>query len=112
MEKIQESTSAMKKKAGYARGFTRVPNIFFDDWLPALSGNEIKVLMAIWRKTIGWRKDIDNISSRQLTRLCGLSRSSTTHAVKSLVSKGLIEKFRNGSNANWSASSYKTLLWV
>lgn len=61
-----------------------------------LSMSELKVLLIIIRKTLGWKGDVngrkkrDWISSSQLTKMAGISRRAITTALSSLVKKGLI----------------------
>lgn len=82
--------------------YTQVPDLLFDYWLPELSHAELKVLLYIIRRTLGFKKDADNISLKQmvkgittrdgrvLDRGTGLSEKSVTVAVKSLEEKKLI----------------------
>ena len=88
--------------------FTPVPDILFDVYMSALSDAELRVLLYIIRHTLGWKKDSDSISLRQLTDGlqkrdgswqdygCGLSRQGVINAVKGtkdkpgLEAKGLI----------------------
>jgi len=74
--------------------FTMVPDILFDLYLPALSDAELRVLLYIIRHTLGWKKDSDSISLRQLTDGmqkrdgtwqdfgCGLTRRGVINAIK------------------------------
>ena len=39
--------------------FTCVPNEFFDEVMSKVDGYELKILLAIFRKTYGWAKRID-----------------------------------------------------
>jgi hypothetical protein len=41
--------------------YTQIPDQVFDELLPILSGNEIKILMYICRRTFGFKKGTDNI---------------------------------------------------
>lgn len=87
--------------------YTFFPDDLVDVLLPELSGAETKVLLYIIRRTFGFRKDADDISlsqiadgirtrdGRQLDRGTGLSKSTVTIAVKSLVAKGCLLAIRN-----------------
>jgi hypothetical protein len=55
---------------------TQIPNVVLDDLMPQLSGSELKVLLAIVRKTYGWQKRSDKISFTTLRQLTGLSRDA------------------------------------
>lgn len=83
--------------------YTQVPNEFFDDLLPHLREAELKVLLYIIRRTLGFEKESDAISFNQflhgtttkdgrvLARGCGLrSRTSLSNALQSLEEKGII----------------------
>lgn len=76
---------------------TQVPNIVFDEHLPALTESELKILLIIIRQTNGWidkftgkRKTRDRISHSQFINKTGLSRRIISNAIKSLCTKGLI----------------------
>ncbi len=74
--------------------------------MPILSGNETKVLLYIFRRTFGFKKDTDNISlsqmvsgitSREGTQLdsgTGLSKASVARALKELEEKNIILRVR------------------
>ena len=65
---------------------TQLSNDFIDNWMQELSGNAVKVFIAISRKTIGWHKDIDQISNSQLQIMTGIkNRSSLLKAINELV---------------------------
>lgn len=72
--------------------FTQAPNELFDEWLPLLSHVELKVLMAIMRKTFGWHKVRDRISLSQLEKITGAHRKYILPAVENLQKLGLIFK--------------------
>lgn len=85
---------------------TPVPNVLFDAYLRRLSSAELKVLLVIVRKTLGWsdrqamngRKEVDWIANSQLQSLTGCSRRAISSATESLVNKKLIEVLHeNGS---------------
>ena len=69
---------------------TQIPNKLFDDYLPNLRLNELKVLLIVLRQTIGFHKSTDWISSKQMERKTGLSRRSISGAIDELVKKNLI----------------------
>jgi DNA-binding MarR family transcriptional regulator len=91
------------KFRGYTRPtYTMVPDELFDEQLPDLSGAELKVLLYIIRRTLGFKKDADTISlsqicngitrkdGRQLDRGTGLNRDTVSKVVKSLEDGGYI----------------------
>jgi DNA-binding transcriptional ArsR family regulator len=75
---------------------TPVPNVLIDQHLKALNLSELKVLMVVIRKTLGWkagvngRKERDWISSGQLSQITGLSKRAITGAISTLLDKNLI----------------------
>lgn len=75
--------------------FTMIPNFIFDEYLESLSEGELKILMMILRKTVGFDKKSDEISYSQFIARSGLSRSTISHAIKELTKKGLVEVDRS-----------------
>lgn len=82
---------------------TPVPDIVFDELLCKLSGSELKVLLYIIRRTLGFKKNSDAISlsqmqcgiltkeEKQLDHGCGIKRRDTiVAALGSLEKKGYI----------------------
>jgi hypothetical protein len=86
--------------------YTQIPDQFFDELMPILSGNETKVLLYIFRRTFGFKKETDNISLSQMvsgitgrdgTQLdsgTGLSKASVARALKDLEDKNVIVRVR------------------
>jgi hypothetical protein len=91
---------------------TPVPDELFDVLLPQLNGAELKVLLYICRRTLGFKKQSDNISLHQiatgiktrdgrvLDRGTGLCKAAVVTAVRSLEKKGIISKTRRQSVEN------------
>lgn len=81
---------------------TQVPDEIFNYWLPRLSDNELRVLLYITRRTLGFAKASDIISPHQYLRGittregvvldegCGVSARRLYDALQGLVAKGLI----------------------
>ena len=79
-----------------------MPDEVFDEFMPHLSGAELKVLLYIIRRTFGFKKESDNISLQQLLhgittaegtvldRGTGLSKKTLLETIKSLMEKNLI----------------------
>ena len=82
--------------------YTQVPDEVFDDLLPDLNKSELKVLLYIIRRTFGFKKENDNISThqimngiktkdgKQLDKGTGLSNRAVINAVRSLEEKNII----------------------
>jgi len=82
--------------------YTQVPDEVLDVLMPDLSESELKVLLYVVRRTFGFGKDRDAISTSQmiegittkdgrvLDRGTGLSRSSVRRGVQGLLDKGIL----------------------
>lgn len=83
---------------------TPVPDVLFDELLSELAGTELKVLLYIIRRTLGFKKTSDGISLSQFTdgiktkdgkildKGCGIKKRSTvSKALRELLKKGCIE---------------------
>lgn len=81
---------------------TPTPDVVFDFFLSQLSGAELKLLLYIIRRTMGFNKDADAISLRQMTsgivtragrildRGTGLDRTTAIKSARALVERGII----------------------
>ncbi len=69
--------------------YTQVSNDFIEQ-MYKFDGAEIKVFLAITRKTIGWHKTSDRISYSQLESMTGLSITTIKKAIKGLVADNWI----------------------
>jgi len=78
--------------------YTRIPNAIIEA-MPTLGNAELRVLLAIARKTVGWQKECDVISARQLAAMTGLTLRNTHAAIKSLVARGFIGQEAAGKQA-------------
>lgn len=75
------------------RNFTRIPN----DVLEALctlnvSGNEMRILLYIIRRTYGFNRDFAEIPLSEIASAVGMLASHVSRALKKLSSTGLIER--------------------
>jgi hypothetical protein len=100
--------------------YTMVPDEVFDELLSRVTGNELKVLLYIIRRTMGFRKDADAISLAQFsegivkrdgTRLdsgAGVSKRGAVDAVNGLVGKGIIEaETQTGAGGGFAPTLYR-----
>src|SRR5438067_1649473 len=119
MKKLGDShrlTAGMEPYKGFsAPTTTPTPDDLFDRFLPELSGGELKVLLYIIRRTLGFKKETDAISLSQLTsgiktragkhldHGTGLSLSAVKVAVRSLERRGLItvKRIKEASGYNF-----------
>lgn len=80
------------------RGFekpnhTQTPNAFFDEHLRQINSfPELKVVLAIIRKTLGWQKERDKISMSQLRDLTGLKQQSVQRGIELALAHGFIDR--------------------
>ena len=88
-------------------GFVPVPNAYFEH-LADLSGAELKVLLAILRRTVGWRKDSDEISLSQLEQMTGLDRKSAIKGLRGLLERGLVAQTQAAAGSK--AASYACVI--
>jgi phage replication O-like protein O len=86
-------------------GFTKIA----DELLEALcsvnlGGRELSLVLAIIRKTYGWRKKKDHISGSQLAKLTGIPRKKIPTLLRSLEAKNIvcIESHGQGRTATLS----------
>ncbi len=103
---------------------TPLPDEIYDEWAPILGAAELKVLLYIVRRTLGFRKGADAISltqfldgivthdGRVLDKGCGIkSRPNVVRAVKGLEEKGLIRVTRRRASAGDDDVTVYALWW-
>src|SRR4051812_27474234 len=103
------SEKAYKFRGVASPNTTQVPDQYFDELLPVLSGAELKALLYVTRRTFGFKRDSDNISlsqllhgittkdGRVLDRGTGLSKPTLLAALRSLTAMGAIVPKRRRS---------------
>ena len=89
-------------------GFVPIPNAYIDRYLADLSGAELKVLLAILRRTVGWRKESDEISIEQLQQMTGLARNSVRAGLRGLLERGLVVERTRATGSK--AASYTCII--
>jgi len=78
--------------------YTRVPNDLIAA-MPSLGNAELRVALAIARKTVGYQKECDRISVSQIVDMTGLTSRNAQQAITSLLKKGVIERTPAGKQA-------------
>lgn len=84
-----------------ADNYTQVPN-----WMLAklykndLTGRELKVLLYLIRKLIGFHKESDKIPYRQIAEATGIDRNNVMKVVQSLEKKGWVSVRRKDKCTN------------
>jgi phage replication O-like protein O len=82
---------------------TQTPNSFYDELLPQITSLcELKVTLAIIRKTFGWRKHEDQLSVSQLETLTGLSRKGVQDGLTLALKRGSIVRREQGQKFFYS----------
>jgi hypothetical protein len=102
-------------------GYTALPNEFFDEVLPNITSmSELKILLAVFRKTYGWVKAIDQntgqpiykledeISYSQFELLTGLSSTSIANGLDRAIKDKYLEKTQQG-NYSGTTSAYRVV---
>lgn len=82
--------------------YTQIPNVILDELMPLMSGSEMKVTLAIARKTFGWQKRQDQISISQLMELTGLSKPSVRAGIQAGIERGTISRTDTNSGFVYS----------
>ena len=77
--------------------YTQVPNFFFDDLLPVLPDWCLRVLLFIWRKTVGWNKSADFISLSQIEKGARVSHRHAWEAADLLVRAEIFSRQKSGT---------------
>jgi phage replication O-like protein O len=74
-------------------GYIRIANELYDAILAyPFTGRQLKVLLAILRKTYGYGKKVDDMSASQIGDLCGLERTHVTATLNQLAGMSVIAK--------------------
>ena len=85
-----QATRTMKHRWKYPMAFTGIPSRLIDSDLCRMSGNEVKVYVAIARFTWGRGKHYDTIAGTQLRKVTGLSARALYYALAGLKERGHI----------------------
>lgn len=75
---------------------TQTPNDLFDSYMAIMGESELKVTLAIIRKTLGYHKTKDAISLTQLQKMTGLSRQGASDGATAAIARGLVEVVGTG----------------
>lgn len=102
--RIERPFVLMADSKGYERpNHTQTPNTFFDESLKNIkSMPELKVVLAIIRKTLGWQKTRDKISMSQIRELTGMGQQSVQRGIDLALKDGLIDREESGQQFFYS----------
>lgn len=81
--------------------YTQIPNEVIDTMASRTPAQNL-ILIAVCRKTFGWRKENDRISISQFQELTGLSRQGVLNCIDSLIEIGCIERRQIGNSFDYS----------
>lgn len=74
-------------------GHTQIANELLEAILGSdLTGKQVRVVMAIIRKTYGFKKKIDDMSASQIGMVCNLQRNHVTSCLNQLLAMNVITK--------------------
>lgn len=82
--------------------YTQIPNALLDEHLSTMQEAELRVTLAIARKTFGWHKNADQLSLSQLMELTGMSRQGVINGIEDGLKRGTIQRIKNGQNFIYS----------
>lgn len=78
--------------------FTAIPNTLLDDWLPQLTDTELRVMLYVLRRTVGYHQPEAAISLRLMQTATGIThRGRLATAVDHLIALGLLQATRPGA---------------
>ncbi len=79
----------------------QVPNVLVDEYISELSSHSFKLLLFIIRKTRGWQKTKDSISTTQLAKVLGVKKLSNVYPyIKELEEYNLIRVYKSLGKTN------------
>lgn len=81
-----------------APNFTQIPNLLLEDHIKAMTEAEMRVALAIARKTFGWHKRQDKLSLSQLMSLTGMSRQGVINGIEAGIARGIIRREQDGQS--------------
>ena len=70
--------------------FVQVDNIVFDKIMGVLEPSEFAIFMVVYRKTVGWHKESDVISTSQFSKMANLSNKTVIKCINKLLKYELI----------------------
>lgn len=84
-----------KVEMSFETNLIQLPNAVVDNLMRDISANALKCYLVIVRKTKGWNKEWDKISTKQLMEATGIKKPHTVYsATKELIDYGVIESIK------------------
>lgn len=81
----------------FAPNFTQIPNVILDN-LDGLGEAQIRIILAVARKTFGWHKSQDRISLSQFQKMTGLSRLGARQGIDQSLVDGWLIRYPRGQS--------------
>lgn len=83
----------MNNDPGELTNFTAIPNELLEKLISSkLTGRELRIVLFVIRKTLGWCKSKDKISLSQFYKNSGIRRDNSHRILKELLKKKIIKK--------------------
>jgi phage replication O-like protein O len=79
----------MSKKGLMPPNYTAIPNELIE-MMPIMSGAELRVMLAAFRKTVGYHKVHEFISLTQFEKMTGLSRQGVIDGIEAAIAHGIL----------------------
>ncbi len=95
-------------------GYIQIANELMDAILRyPFRNSELKIVLAIIRKTYGWKKKKDRLSFSQISNLVKISSRHTKRVIKRLVIDNVVFKEKDGNNnvLGLNKNYYSWRLW-
>lgn len=80
---------------------TQVPNDLFEKYLSEMEKSELKVVLAVIRRTLGFHKRKARISMRAIEQMTGLAYESVFNGAEAAEARGLLERHQDGGVTEW-----------
>lgn len=95
---------------GYeAPNYFQVPIEWYELLSQIETASELKVTLAIFRRTFGWHKRGDRISLTQLQEETGMTRKAVVAGIESALDRGTITRTRSGDSWEYHVDIYYAL---
>lgn len=89
--------------------YTRIHNRILEELAKIqLSGYEIRIILALWRKTYGWQKKEDYISFKQFKDITGLPKSEISRTLAKLKKRNLVGEIYNSKRKLYKFNKHFT----
>lgn len=93
--------------------FTRIANAILDSLVSAqISGSELRIVLAVIRKTYGYQKKEDSISLSQLQKITNISKRNIIYLLQNLEAKKILIISRSNYQCNLIRFNKYSDTWV